>query len=125
MLAIPSGKGGHMARSHRLLSLLAVLAMIASTGCTAIGYSVGSEISQHGGERSGGPHDARGSDEPLQSPPAASAPDSAAALKATADSSAVGTPATDATDSKRGMNSTLVVIGVLAVVAGLIFLVAR
>ena len=114
-----------MARSHRLLSLFAVLALIATTGCTAVGYSVGSEISEQRGEHSGEPHDARGSDEPLQSPPAAPAPDTVAALKATADSSAAGTSATDPADSRRGMNSTLVVIGVLAVVAGLIFLVAR
>lgn len=111
-----------MSGCHRLLPLLLVLALVAGTGCTAVGYSMGAGTSADGGEHSGRTQDAFASGDALQSPSAASSPDTTAGAR---DSSQAASPATDTGDSKRGVNSTLVVIAVLAVVAGFIFLVAR
>jgi hypothetical protein len=83
---------------------------------------MGAGVSDDGGERSGRTHGAFASSDALQSPSAAPSPDTTAGVR---DSSQAASPATDTADSKRGVNSTLVVIAVLAVVAGFIFLVAR
>jgi len=111
-----------MSGSHRLLPLLLVLALGAGTGCTAVGYGVGAGVSDDGGVRSGSSHADLGSGDALQSPSAAQAPDTTTGVR---DSSVAASPATDTADTKRGMNSTLVVIAALAAVAGFIFLVAR
>ena len=111
-----------MSGCHRLLPLLLVVALGASTGCTAVGYRMGAGGADGGGERSGRTHGAFASGDALQSPSPAPSPDTTAGVR---DSSQAASPATDTADAKRGVNSTLVVIAVLAVVAGFIFLVAR
>ena len=111
-----------MSGCQRLLPLLLILALGAATGCTAVGYRMGTGVPDDGGARSGSTHGAFASGDALQSPSAAQAPDTIAGVR---DSSQAASPATDTADSKRGVNSTLVVIAVLAVVAGFIFLVAR
>jgi hypothetical protein len=116
------GKGGGMPRSHRLLPILLVVALGAGTGCTAVGYSVGAGVSEVGGEHSGRTPGDFAAGDALQSPPAASSPDTTAGVR---DSSQAASPATDTAQSKPEGNRTLVVIAVLAVVAGFIFLVAR
>ena len=111
-----------MSGSHRLLPLLLILALGAVTGCTAVGYTMGSGVSDGGGDRSGWTHAAFGSDEALQSPSAAQAADTTTGIR---DTSVATSPTTDTADTQRGANRTLVVIAALAVVAGFIFLVAR
>ena len=122
MIRAPLGKGGPMPGCHRLLPLLLVLALVAGTGCTAVGYSMGAGVSADRAEGSGRTHGDFASGDALQSPSAAPSPDTTSGVR---DSSQAASPATETSDSKRGVNSTLVVIAVLAVVAGFIFLVAR
>lgn len=104
--AIPPGKADvRMTRFER--SLLLVLALGCGTGCTAASQSVRSLHSNTSVKVSSAPHSIQ------------DAPSLAQTTSAQVDTAAATTPA------GRRMDSTVVVILCLAVVAGLIFLVAR
>ncbi len=96
-----------MTRFVRSLPLWLVLALACSTGCAAVGHSVGAESSDVGDRASDSPH---AIEDPQSVPQATSVQ---------GDSAAVTKPAGG------DRNSTLVVILCLAAVAGLMFLVAR